>query len=254
MNLKILWMYHDLMDLYGDKGNIQVLKTRCEKRGIEAQVDTCTIGESRDPREYDLFFMGGGADHEQTLIYEDLISRRDKILEAMAGNTAFLLICGGYQLFGGFYKDQDGQIMKGLDIFSYYTEASDRDHRCIGNIAVETVIDGERIVAAGFENHGGQTQAVMTPFARVLYGHGNSYNGGTEGFMNDQVLATYMHGPLLPKNPKIADAVIRRGLRKRYGAVDLEPLDDTLENEALQVMLRRMKIREEDTKNEASGS
>ena len=240
MNLKILWMYHDLMDLYGDKGNAEVLKRRAAKRGIDVILDTCTIGEEKNIADYDLFFMGGGADREQNLIYKDLLSRKDAIREAMDQKTAFLLICGGYQLFGKYYKDQDGQMIGSLGFFDYYTEASDRDHRCIGNIAVETTIDGETFRAVGFENHGGQTKNVSTPFARVLNGHGNMYQSPYEGFMNDTVLATYMHGPLLPKNPKIADALIRRALKKRYGEVTLEPLDDTLENRAREVMLERL--------------
>lgn len=242
MNLKILWMYHDLMDLYGDKGNARVLKVRCEKRGIECTVDTCTIGEKKEIRDYDLFFMGGGADHEQSLIYEDLIGRKEDIKAAMDEGTAVLLICGGYQLFGQYYKDQDGNTLEGLGFFDYYTEASDRDHRCIGNIAVETMMDGETFQAVGFENHGGQTKNVAAPFGKVLSGHGNTHDGGFEGFMNDRVLATYMHGPLLPKNPKIADHMIMRALAKRYGKTELEPLDDTLENEARNVMLRRLGV------------
>ncbi|MCI6068486.1 MAG: glutamine amidotransferase [Galactobacillus timonensis] len=243
MKLKILWMYHDLMDLYGDKGNIQVLKTRAAKRGIDVTVDTCTIDEKRTPADYDLFFLGGGADHEQSLIKNDLLKRRDAIREAYDSGSAFLLICGGYQLFGAYYKDQDGHLDEGLHFFDYYTEASDRSHRCIGNIAVEASIDGETFPAVGFENHGGQTRNVDTVFARVLKGHGNTFDGGTEGFVNDQVLATYMHGPLLPKNPRIADALLRRALRRNYGSVDLEPLDDTLEEKAQEVMFRRMHVR-----------
>lgn len=240
MDLKILWMYHNLMDLYGDKGNTEVLRVRAEKRGIQAIVDTCTLNETKNIADYDLFFLGGGADREQQLIYKDLLSRKDNIQEAMDQGTTFLLICGGYQMFGKYYKDQDGNVIDSLGFFDYYTEASDRDHRCIGNIAVEATMDGETFKAVGFENHGGQTQNVSTPFAKVLSGHGNTYNSGFEGFLNDQVLATYMHGPLLPKNPKIADKIIERALKKRYGKIELEPLDDTIENKACDVMLERL--------------
>lgn len=240
MNLKILWMYHNLMDLYGDKGNTEVLRVRAEKRGIQTTIDTCTIGQEVNVSEYDLFFLGGGADKEQNLIFEDLLSRKENIREAMQNNTAFLLICGGYQLFGKYYKDQDGSIVEGLGFFDYYTEASNRNERCIGNIAVETTMDGETFEVIGFENHGGQTKNVSTPFAKVLKGYGNTISDGQEGFMNNQVLATYMHGPLLPKNPKIADKIIQRAIRKRYGQVTLEPLDDTLEYKAQEVMLKRL--------------
>lgn len=243
MELKILWMYHNLMDLYGDKGNIMVLKTRAEQRGISCVVDTCTIGEEKDITQYDIFFLGGGADHEQNLIYEDLLKRKAMIEQAMAKKTMFLLICGGYQLFGQYYLDQDGNRVEGLGIFDYYTESSDRSHRCIGNIAIETVLDGETIRAVGFENHGGQTKNVSQPLGTVLKGYGNTHDDGKEGFFNGQVLATYMHGPLLPKNPKIADYFIKHGLERRYEDVILEPLDDTLENQAREVMLKRLGVK-----------
>lgn len=240
MNLKILWMYHDLMDLYGDKGNAEVLRRRAEKRGIDVTLDTCTIGEEKNINDYDLFFLGGGADREQNLIMKDLLSRKEAILEAMDANTAFLLICGGYQLFGQYYKDQDGNIVEGLKFFDYYTVAGDRDSRCIGDIAIESTIDGKTVKVVGFENHGGQTKNVAKPFGKVLSGHGNENHSGFEGFMNDQVLATYMHGPLLPKNPDIADAVLKRALKKRYGNVELETLDDTIEYKAQEVILKRL--------------
>ena len=243
MNLKILWMYHDLMDLYGDKGNAEVLRRRAEKRGIEVQLDTCTIGEEKNIDEYDLFFLGGGADKEQNLIFADLLQRKQSIQTAMDHKTAFLLICGGYQLFGQYYKDQDGNVIEGLKFFDYYTVAGNRDERCIGNIAVETTMDGKTFKAVGFENHGGQTKNVSTPFAKVLSGHGNEMHSGFEGFMNEQVLATYMHGPLLPKNPDIADAILKRALKKHYGEVTLGPLDDTIEYQAQNVMLERLQCK-----------
>lgn len=236
-------MYHDLMDLYGDKGNAEVLRRRAEKRGIEVQLDTCTIGEEKNIDEYDLFFLGGGADKEQNLIFADLLQRKQSIQTAMDHKTAFLLICGGYQLFGQYYKDQDGNVIEGLKFFDYYTVAGNRDERCIGNIAVETTMDGKTFKAVGFENHGGQTKNVSTPFAKVLSGHGNEMHSGYEGFMNEQVLATYMHGPLLPKNPDIADAILKRALKKRYSEVTLEPLDDTIEYQAQNVMLERLQCK-----------
>lgn len=242
MDLKIIWMYHDLMDLYGDKGNIQVLKTRCKKRGIDCIVDTCTLHEPCNIDDYDLFFLGGGADREQNMIYEDLLGRKDEILKAMKNQTTFLLICGGYQLFGKYYKDQEGRMIEGLNIFDYYTEANGKGDRCIGNIAIETTMDGKTIKVVGFENHGGMTKDVQTPFGKVLKGHGNEFEGQFEGFMNDQVIATYMHGPLLPKNPMIADILIERALRKRHQEVTLTPLDDTLEDKARNVMLKRLDV------------
>ena len=243
MELKILWMYHDLMDLYGDKGNIETLRYRASKRGINVIVDTCTLQEKRNIEDYDIFFLGGGADKEQTLIYKDLLARKESILKAKESGTAFLLICGGYQLFGQYYLDQDGQKIDGLGIYDYYTESSDRDHRCIGNIVVEANIQDKEVTVVGFENHGGQTKAVSNPFGKVLVGHGNTYKGKYEGYMDAQTIATYMHGPLLPKNPAIADEVILRGLNRRYTVEQLEPLQDTLENAAHDAMLKRLNIK-----------
>lgn len=243
MNLRILWMYHDLMDLYGDRGNIQVLKMRGQARAITVSVDTCTIGEAKDPNAYDLIFLGGGADREQDLLHEDLLARRADLACALRDRTAFLLICGGYQLFGRYYKDQDQKEIQGLSFFPYWTEATDRAHRCIGNIAVEATIDRQTFNVIGFENHGGQTRDVPTPFGKVLYGNGNVFAGKEEGFIDEQVIGTYMHGPLLPKNPQLADLVLRRALKKRHGDVELTPLDDTLETTAASRMFRRLHIR-----------
>ena len=243
MELKILWMYHDLMDLYGDKGNIETLRYRASKRGIHVIVDTCTLQEQRNIEDYDIFFLGGGADKEQTLIYKDLLARKESILKAKESGTAFLLICGGYQLFGQYYLDQDGQKIDGLGIYDYYTESSDRDHRCIGNIVVEANIRDKEVTVVGFENHGGQTKAVSNPFGKVLVGHGNTYKGEYEGYMDAQTIATYMHGPLLPKNPAIADEVILRGLNRRYAVDQLEQLQDTLENAAHDAMLKRLNVK-----------
>ena len=243
MELKILWMYHDLMDLYGDKGNIETLRYRASKRGINVVVDTCTLQEERNIEDYDIFFLGGGADKEQTLIYKDLLARKESILKAKESGIAFLLICGGYQLFGQYYLDQDGQKIDGLGIYDYYTESSDRDHRCIGNIVVKSNIHDKEVTVVGFENHGGQTKAVSNSFGKVLVGHGNTYKGEYEGYMDAQTIATYMHGPLLPKNPAIADEVILRGLNRRYAVEQLEPLQDTLENAAHDAMLKRLNVK-----------
>ena len=114
MELSIIWMYHDLMDLYGDRGNIEVLKYRCKKRGIKLQVDTCGIDEEKDLSAYDILFIGGGADREQGLLYQDLLGRKQAIQKAMNAGTFILLICGGYQLFGQYYLDGDGQKIEGL--------------------------------------------------------------------------------------------------------------------------------------------
>lgn len=246
MQIKVCWMYHDIMDLYGDKGNMLVLKKRCEDRGISIQIDTLSIGDTCDLSTYDLLFFGGGADKEQLLLIEDLLSRKENIKQAMDQGTFILLICGGYQLFGQYYISADNEKIEGLKFFDYYTETGSNGTRCIGNIAIECTLDDETYTVVGFENHGGQTKHVKTPFGKVLYGCGNAFQEAYEGFYNGKVLGTYIHGPLLPKNPKIADFVIYKALQKKYPDFkkeDLQPLDDTLENQAHQAILNKLGIK-----------
>lgn len=242
MILKVLWMYHNIMDLYGDKGNMRVLRKRCEDRGISIEIDKCAMKEEKTLCDYDILFIGGGADKEQSLLYADLLSRKDAIQEALKAGTFILLICGGYQFFGKHYIDNSGNRIEGLGLFDYYTESNPNVGRCIGNIAIEADLDGKKVKVVGFENHGGQTMGVTTPFGKVLSGHGNAYKSEFEGFYNGQVLGTYMHGPLLPKNPEVADFIIRKGLQKKYKQIELIPLDDSLEIKAKEVMLNRLNV------------
>ena len=245
MKLKVCWMYHDIMDLYGDKGNIMVLEKRCHDRGIEITVDTLAIHDVCDLSTYDLLFLGGGADKEQHMIIEDLLSRKENIQKAMDEHTFIFLICGGYQLFGQYYIDAENRKIKGLEFFDYYTESRDDDRRCIGNIAIQCKLDDDEFMAVGFENHGGQTRNVKHPLGKVLKGHGNNFEDGFEGYYDGKVLGTYMHGPLLPKNPKIADFIIYKALLKNHPNLtfsELLPLDDTLENKAKNQMLKRLEV------------
>ncbi len=237
--VNIAWMYHNIMDLYGDKGNIIVFKNRCEQRGIKCNVTTVGIDEWYDFTACDIFFMGGGADKEQEAMYNDLLSRKDDIKRALDGGMLALLICGGYQLFGKYYQDADGNQLDGLGIFNYHTVSGGALNRSIGNIVVETnVLTGENQTFVGFENHGGRTYDVDLPFAKVLYGQGNERNG-YEGYFNGNVLGTYMHGPLLPKNVEIADYFIKKALLRKGYDDELAELDDKLANEAKQYMINR---------------
>lgn len=230
--IKLLYLYPDMLELYGDYGNIQVLKYRCEKRNINLIIDKYSIGMD-DPnfKDYDIVFAGGGADNEQSILSDDLIKYKKNIKEAVENGTFFLLICGAYQLFGRYYKGVEGDIIPGLEIFDYYTEAlADRKKRCIGNIITEASINGEKTKVIGFENHGGQTFNVPSPFGKVLLGNGNRFEDNEEGFFIENVIATYLHGPLLSKNPKIADYIIKYCLERKYKEeIVLEELDDTLE-------------------------
>lgn len=245
MKLSVCWMYHDIMDLYGDKGNMMVLEKRCKDRGIDFILDTCTIGEEKDLSTYDLLFIGGGADKEQHMLIDDLLSRKDNIKKAMDSNTFILLICGGYQLFGQYYIDADNNKIECLRFFDYYTENCEDKKRCIGNIAINCKLEDQEFMVVGFENHGGQTQNVKQPFGQVVAGHGNNFEEKIEGFYNGQVLGTYMHGPLLPKNPKVADFIIYKSIQKHnpeFQLKDLLPLDDSLENKAKNQMLQRLQV------------
>lgn len=240
--LKLLYLYPDMLELYGDYGNIQVLKYRCEKRGIKLIVDEYSIGyEKPDFKEYDIVFAGGGADNEQSILSEDLVQYSENIKQAVKNGTFFLLICGAYQLFGKYYKGVEGDIIPGLEIFDYYTEASnDRKKRCIGNIITEVELNGEKTKVIGFENHGGQTFNVSTPFGKTVYGNGNKFGDSEEGYFQKNVIATYLHGPLLSKNPKVADYIIKYCLtRKEEKDITLEGLDDTLEGMCREQLLQK---------------
>ena len=231
--LKILYLYPDMLELYGDYGNIQVLKYRLEKRGFNCIVDRYSIGDKKpDFKSYDIIFAGGGADNEQSILSEDLIQYKEELKDAENEGVFFLLICGAYQLFGKYYKGVEGNIIPGLEIFPYYTEAiEDRKKRCIGNIVINAVLDNKETKVIGFENHGGQTYDIPSPFGKVLYGNGNKFGDTEEGFFKSNVIATYLHGPLLSKNPDVTDYIIKYCLDRKYNDnIDLEPLNDEFEN------------------------
>lgn len=242
--LKLLYLYPDMLELYGDYGNIQILKYRMEKRGIALIVDRYSIGdEEPDFSSYDIVFAGGGADNEQTILSEDLIKYKDNIRKAIDSGTFFLLICGAYQLFGKYYKGVEGNVIPGLEVFDYYTEAEpDRKKRCIGNIVIDVNIGNIQTKVIGFENHGGQTYNVANPFGKVVYGNGNKFEDSIEGFMKENVIATYLHGPLLSKNPVIADHIISYCLQRKYKEnIELEKLDDTFEEKCREQLLEKFK-------------
>lgn len=242
--LKILYLYPDMLELYGDYGNIQVLKYRMEKRNINCIIDQYSIGDEQpDFSSYDIVFAGGGADNEQSILADDLVKYKEDIKQAVQNGVFFLLICGAYQLFGKYYKGVEGNIIPGLEIFPYYTEAiADRKKRCIGNIVLEVELQKEKPTKViGFENHGGQTIGSLSPFGKVLYGNGNSFGDRQEGFFMGNVIATYLHGPLLSKNPEVSDYIIKYCLERKYGeTVELQLLDDNFETKCREQMLKRL--------------
>lgn len=240
--IKILYLYPDILDLYGDTGNIEVLNYRCKKRNILCTVDRYSIDSPKpDFLSYDLIYLGGGADYEQQILANDLNRHKNDIHNAFDAGVFFLLICGGYQLFGKYYKDSNGENIPGLGVFDYHTKASlDKRSRCIGNIIIEAEIEGEKTKVIGFENHGGQTSDIAHPFGKVLLGNGNCFGGKIEGYMDKNVIATYLHGPLLSKNPAVADHIISYCLSRCKGKkVTLPPMDDKLENTCRESLFKR---------------
>ncbi len=247
MELKVCWMYHDIMDLYGDKGNILTLKKRCMDRNIDFQLSTCGIGQSADLSDFDLVFLGGGADKEQMSLIPDLLSRKENIQKALDSHTFFLLICGGYQLFGQYYIVADGSKMEGLGFNSYYTDTGKAGSRCIGNIIIDANLDGLQTKIVGFENHGGQTLHVDHPLGKVCKGYGNAFDAGLEGYYDGRMLGTYLHGPLLPKNPLVADFVITKALKKRnpdFTMEQLPHLENPFDQAARKALFDRFEIKE----------
>lgn len=251
--LKILYLYPDMLELYGDYGNIQVLKYRIESRGYKAIIDRYSIGNAAPNfNDYDIVFAGGGADNEQSILAEDLVKYKDNIKEAVNNGVFFLLICGAYQLFGKYYKGVEGNIIPGLEVFDYYTVANpDRKKRCIGNIVIETNLKNSnndtdssdsniKTKVIGFENHGGQTFDISNSFGNVLFGNGNKFGDSEEGFFENNVIATYLHGPLLSKNPELCDFIIKYCLNRKYNEnIELVPLNDEFENLCREQLLNR---------------
>lgn len=240
--LNIAWLYPDLMNTYGDRGNIITLQKRCEWREIETEILTITINTPKDELEKaDLIFMGGAQDTQQEIVSEDLFKNKGKILKVLIENEIpGLFICGAYQFLGKYYKTADGKRLDGLGLFPLYTENPGEDvERLIGNI----VIENERTQIVGFENHGGRTylESKNLAFAKVIKGHGNNGKDSTEGIKYKNAIGTYLHGPLLPKNPEIADSLIKKALELKFGEkIELEKLDDLLEKKAQDFILNRI--------------
>jgi CobQ-like glutamine amidotransferase family enzyme len=229
--LRVCALYPDLMNIYADRGNLLLLERRCAWRGIGFEVRAASLGDDVDPTAHDLFYLGGGQDRDQKLCAYDLVERkRDALHAAAADGRAILAVCGGYQLLGHSYQMGD-ETLPGLGIADLETVRAPGP-RLIGNVAIEADLgQGPRLIA-GFENHGGRTYlgAGATPLGRVVSGHGNNDRDGLEGVRRDNVIGTYLHGPLLPKNAWLADHLIALALERRYGTrPELEPLPDGLE-------------------------
>lgn len=230
--LRLAHLYPRLMNLYGDRGNILCLRHRCEAREIDLAVEELDLGDPLDPTAYDLIFIGGGQDREQRRIAEDLSAGKGGALRRAAEDgVAMLAVCGGYQLFGRYYRTAAGDDLPGAAVFDAWTvHPGESARRCIGDVAARW--EGGSLV--GFENHGGRTYlgSGATPLARIERGFGNNGEDGTEGAVYRNAYGTYLHGALLPKNPRFTDHIVRLALSRRYGEVELAPLDDSAEEAA----------------------
>lgn len=269
MKIRLVYLYGDLMNLYGDRGNIIALQRRSEWRGIELEVEEVSLGDRVDPHTSDLFFFGGGQDREQEVVSRDLLRRNGAaVREAVDTGAALLAVCGGFQLLGQFFRTGEGVEIPGVGLFDAWTVAGPT--RSVGNVIAEANLDGEVRPLVGFENHSGRTyigdagprdrapepstpaaelaaqgaRPATEPLARVIFGHGNNGEDRTEGARFRNAIGTYLHGPVLPKNPWLADWLLLAALRRRVGpAATLAPLDDAQELATHQAVVRHVQRR-----------
>ncbi|OFW56385.1 MAG: glutamine amidotransferase [Candidatus Solincola sediminis] len=239
MQLRICHLYPELMNIYGDRGNVITMVKRCIWRDIAVTVTDITLGEAIDPADFDFFFIGGGQDREQILVCDDLSGDKGQaVRQAVEDGVSLLAICGGYQLLGKYFLTYTGEDLPGISLFDVKTVGGDT--RFIGNIAVDCEVDGIRAQLVGFENHSGRTRLgpEARPLGRVIKGYGNNGEDGTEGCVYKSAVGSYLHGSLLPKNPRLADWFILRSLRRKYELEELPGLDDALENAARDAALQ----------------
>lgn len=229
--IRIAHLYPDLLNLYGDRGNIICLQKRCEWRGIEAMVTEYQLDDELCLDEVDILFLGGGSDREQKIVSKRLLGNRDDIHAYVEKGGVLAAICGGYQFIGHYYQ-LDDETIEGLSLVDAYTVAGTK--RLIGNVVLQSEAAGLHTKVVGFENHAGRTYiGAHTPLGTVVHGFGNNAADGTEGILYKNVVGTYLHGPVFPKNPLLADLVLQKALTQRYGTqATLPPLNDAEEKRA----------------------
>ena len=246
MIVRVGHLYPEYLNIYADRGNIAVLQRRAGARGHELELEPVTLGTSFEPGMHDLLYVGGGQDREQAMIAADLAVRGDDLRAAVDGGAALLAVCGGYQLLGRGYRGRDGAWMAGAGLFPHETLAGET--RMIGDVLLaSTLPEAAGKTIAGFENHAGRTMLDLgaEPLGRVVAGYGNDGSSGFEGCRVGRALGTYLHGPLLPRNPWIADLLLSWAIAHATGSdpEPLEALDDSLEDEAHAVAAARARAR-----------
>ena len=241
MKLKICHMYNDVLNLYGDRGNIICMRKRLNWRGIDAEIVKLPVGEFSTLADCDIVFIGGGQDFEQEVLLDDLHRGKDReIKAAIEDGVTFLTICGGYQMMGSYYETYDHVRCDFIGAVDFHTVGSRQ--RMIGNYKFRCSDSAGGSTVVGFENHSGKTWlgSGVEPLGHVLAGFGNNGEDGTEGVRYKNLIGTYSHGPLLPKNPEFCDRLLLGALSRKYGITELEKLNDTAETAAHDVMCRKI--------------
>jgi CobQ-like glutamine amidotransferase family enzyme len=243
VRVRVAHLYPDYLNIYADRGNMAVFARRASWRGHELDVEPVSMGDVLRPGAHDLLYVGGGQDREQALVAVDLAAKAQAVREAAERGAAMLAVCGGYQLLGRFYRDRDGVELPGIGLFPLHTVAGER--RMIGDVLLDCDWAGRTL--AGFENHAGRTvlDDGAAPLGRVIHGFGNDGESGFEGCRVGRAVGTYLHGPLLPRNPWLADWLLAQALAHASAGEppELEPLADELEAEAHEVAAGRARSR-----------
>jgi CobQ-like glutamine amidotransferase family enzyme len=238
IELNLAWLYDDLLELYSDSGNIQILKKRCGARNIKLNVHKMSLGSVDNLDKMDMIFIGGGSDREQKILVDDLNKHRKKIIESIDKNVVMLLICGGYQMLGSYYLSQNGARVECMGIFDYSTKVIEGNERATGYIGLQTKIDSAPMLV-GFENHSGETflGEMGQPLGEIVFGIGNNHYDKNEGFRYKNCFGTYVHGPLLARNVDFADYLITLMLQKNNINMELCQLNDEFANEARKTVI-----------------
>ena len=233
MEIKIAHMYPELLNLYGDKGNINALCKRLTWRGIDASVKRFDLNDDLNLEDIDILFIGGGSDREQKIVCERLLKEKEKIKEYVENEGVTVAVCGGYQLLGKYTK-LDTETIDGLGILDLYTEQ--KSERLMGNVVIDSPLTGCKVT--GFENHNGRTYSKHSALGKVIIGNGNNGIDKTEGSVYKNLIGTYLHGPVLPANPALTDYILLKAIEKKYGEYCLAPLDDSAEKNARDYIIK----------------